>query len=136
MRTLFYKSDDCTAKWGWGYDDQNVGTGGEVWLYKSQQPNTDKYCYRYAADPMRTLFYKSDDCTAKWGWGYDDQNVGTGGEVWLYKSQQPNTDKYCYRYAADPMRTLFYKSDDCTAKWGWGYDDQNVGTGGEVWVPK
>jgi hypothetical protein len=45
------------------------------------------------------------------------------------------TSSFCYRYAADPMRTLFYKSDDCTAKWGWGYDDVNVGTGGEVWVP-
>ena len=136
MRTLFYKSDDCTAKWGWGYNDQNVGAGGTLKGFTEQAPNTSKFCYRYAGDPMRTLFYKSDDCTAKWGWDYDDQNVGTGGEAWFYTSEQPNTEKYCYRYAGDPMRTLFYKSDDCTAKWGWGYNDQNVGTGGEIWVPK
>jgi hypothetical protein len=136
MRTLFYKSDDCTAKWGWGYNDQNVGAGGTLKGFTEQAPNTSKFCYRYAGDPMRTLFYKSDDCTAKWGWDYDDQNVGTGGEAWFYTSEQPNTEKYCYRYAGDPMRTLFYKSDDCTAKWGWGYNDQNVGAGGEIWVPK
>src|SRR6056300_144687 len=133
MRTLFYKSDDCTAKWGWGYNDSHVGTGGEAWFYTSEQPNTEKYCYRYAGNPMRTLFYKSDDCTAKWGWGYNDSHVGTGGEAWFYTSEQPNTEKYCYRYAGNPMRTLFYKSDDCTAKWGWGYNDSHVGTGGEAW---
>jgi hypothetical protein len=136
MRTLFYKSDDCTAKWGWGYNDQNVGAGGTLKGFTEQAPNTSKFCYRYAGNPMRTLFYKSDDCTAKWGWGYNDSHVGTGGEAWFYTSEQPNTEKYCYRYAGNPMRTLFYKSDDCTAKWGWGYNDQNVGAGGEIWVPK
>lgn len=68
--------------------------------------------------------------------------MGDGGSIWLYTSQQPNTEKYCYRYASNPMRTLFYKSDNCTPQWGWGHNDDSIqsengqGAGGEVWVPK
>jgi hypothetical protein len=134
-RTLFYRSNDCAEKWGWGFKDKNVGKGGSIKGYTTQQPNTQKYCYRYAEKPTRTLFYKSNDCTSKWGWDFKDKNVGSGGEVWLYPNQQPNTQKYCYRYAEKPTRTLFYKSNDCTSKWGWNFKDKNVGSGGEVWVP-
>ena len=139
---------------GWGHNDSNLqqlngqGTGGEIKGFTSQQPNTEKFCYRYAGNPLRTLFYKSNDCSPKWGWNHNDPNVqqlngqGAGGEVWLYTSEQPNTEKYCYRYADNPTRTLFYKSNDCSSKWGWNHNDSNVqqlngqGAGGEVWVPK
>ncbi len=154
MRTLFYKADgttvtNCDPQWGWGYNDSNLNSaGGSIKGFTTQQPNTDKYCYRYATNPLRTLFYKVDgtnvtDCNANWGWGHNDSNLNSaGGEVYLYSTEQPNTDKYCYRYAANPMRTLFYKVDgtnvtNCNANWGWGHNDSNLNSaGGEVWIPK
>ena len=112
-----------------------MGAGGQAYFYTSPQPGTVSFCYLYAAGPTRTLFYRSEDCTPQWGWGFDDPYVGLGGQVWAYTSPQPNTVQYCYRYASDPTRTLFYRSDDCSPNWGWGWSDPNVGAGGAVYLP-
>jgi hypothetical protein len=94
---------------------------------------------------MRTLLYKSiTDCTAQWGWGFDDVNVGSGGAVWLYDDPSAARAngvtapvKFCYRYASSPMRTLIYMGDDCSQRWGWTYTDPNLNSsGGEFWAPK
>jgi hypothetical protein len=91
------------------------------------------FCYRYANNPMRTLFYESKDCPLFGGWDFNDPNVGNGGIIKGYSSKQPKTEKFCYRYASDPFRTLFYKSNDCSPKWGWGFNDvHGAGHGGEV----
>ena len=149
VRSIFYMSDDCTAKGSWGYSDASVGTGGALTAFPSQQPGTVKYCYWYASsgtDSSRMLFLRLDDCTARWGWGYNDISAlrATGGEVWMFPSQAAAKQagyaaavKLCYRYSDLPLRTLFYRSDDCSSRVGWGYADSNaaVGSGGEVWAP-
>jgi hypothetical protein len=58
---------------------------------------TSSFCVRYAADPTRALFYQSDDCTPKWGWGSEDRNVGVGGLLQAYTTPLPGTVQYCYR---------------------------------------
>jgi hypothetical protein len=136
MRTLVYQSNDCAAPAPWNASDSNVGSGGNIKGFKTKQPGTEKYCYRHASNPDRTLLYRSDDCTSQWGWGAEISSYGSGGEIFLYPNEQPNTEKYCYRYSSNPTRTLFYKSNDCSSKWGWGANDAKVGAGGEVWLPK
>lgn len=149
-RTLFYKPKDgtCVPRWGWGFNDPNVGVGANLVGFTSPQPNTAKYCYKYwndsATGKTTSIFYKPTDgsCASfATDWKFNDPNVGAGGEVFLYPTAQPNTQKLCYRYADNPARTLFYRPPDgsnCAPQWGWGYSFTGaggVGNGGEVWAP-
>lgn len=143
-RTLFYKPNDgsCNPKWGWGATHPNVGLGANLVGFTSPQPNTAKYCFKHNTTGG-SIFYKPVDGNCKsfaTDWTYSDANVSPG-ELYLYPTAQPNTQKLCYRYANNPVRTLFYRPPDgsnCASQWGWDYSFTGaggVGNGGEVWAP-
>jgi hypothetical protein len=142
MRTYVYQSDNCNPTSPWGANDLYVGDGGSLTAFTYQQPGTAQYCYRYANNPARTIIYQSADCSAPNGWGAVDAAGSTGGSLWLYPTRQAAWDaghegavRLCFRYAANPMRTLVYRGDDCNTKWGWGYNDPEMGSGGVMWAP-
>lgn len=96
-------------------------------------PHTTKYIVKYATNPTRMLFYKSDDESSRWGWGATDPSWGSGFAIYLYPNYQANTTKYYYQYASNPTRTCIATSDQTSA--GWGFFDPNVGAGGIFYAP-
>jgi len=136
LRTLIYKdaNDNCNnPQEGWNYTDPIVGSGGEIKGFGKKETGTEKYCYRYADNPNRTIFFKGDNCDLGLGWGYKDPKYGDGGSMYLYPTETKGATKYCYKNVDKPVRTIVYKSDDCGI-FKSDFNDPNVGSGGQFWA--
>lgn len=133
-------SSDTSNMYGW--------TGGFVIKgFKNPAPHTTKYIVKYAMNPTRMLFYKSEDETTNpggpmFGFGASDPNWGSGLVIYLYPFPQPNTTKYYYQYArsagfSTTVRTCISTSDQSNAGWNYNYDSiqAGIGSGGVFYAP-
>ena len=105
----------------------------------------NKMCYSYAdsgPDGLRTLVYPANktggkcpdesDSTQKMGWGFSDPIVGNGGYFYTGSGED-----ICYTHnntGDNTMRTFVVpRTTNNTCDYssaGWGYTDNNVGSGG------
>lgn len=145
-RTLMFQSNNCNiTNSEWNYEKEPSIIKHQLKGFKTQQPDTVKFCIQNATDPLRSLFYRAepeDDCVPKWGWGYFDKAVGYGGAYYFYDKEKPGTQKYCYSYSdinnleTLPDKVLVYKAEnnECRQIWPFGDSNEVYGIGGEFWA--